>query len=70
MKTYGGVDVKIHVFLISALVGYECSASHPGSFSPGERAPITHWIGGLVISRAGLDDVEKRKFLTLQGLEY
>jgi hypothetical protein len=24
----------------------------------------------LVISRAGLDDVEKRKFLTLQGLEY
>jgi hypothetical protein len=25
-------------------------------FTPGERAPGTHWIGGLVDSRAGLDD--------------
>jgi hypothetical protein len=31
--------------------------------------PGTHWIGGLVGPRAGLDDVEKRKFLTLPGLE-
>jgi hypothetical protein len=30
MKTYGGVDVHIHVFLISALI---C----PGRFNPGER---------------------------------
>jgi hypothetical protein len=29
----------------------------------------THWIGGWVGPRAGLDDVEKRKFLTLPGLE-
>jgi hypothetical protein len=34
-----------------------------------ERAPGTHWIGGWVGPRAGLDDVEKRKFLTLPGLE-
>jgi hypothetical protein len=27
MKTYGGVDVQIHVFLTSALVGGEWSAS-------------------------------------------
>jgi hypothetical protein len=35
----------------------------------GERAPGTHWIGGWVGPRAGLDDVEKRKFLTLPRLE-
>jgi hypothetical protein len=34
-----------------------------------ERAPGTHWIGGWVGSRSGLDDVEKRQFLTLPGLE-
>jgi hypothetical protein len=34
-----------------------------------ERAPGTHWIGGWVDPRAGLDDVEKRKLLTLPGLE-
>jgi hypothetical protein len=34
-----------------------------------ERAPGTFWIGGWMGPTAGLDDVEKRKFLTLQGLE-
>jgi hypothetical protein len=38
MKAYGGVYVKIHVFLTSALAGGEWSASHPGRFIPGERA--------------------------------
>jgi hypothetical protein len=28
-----------------------------------KRAPGTHWIGGWVSPRAGLDDVEKRNFL-------
>jgi hypothetical protein len=69
MKVYGGVDVLIHVFLTSALIGGEWSASHPGRFTPGKRAPRTHWIGSWVDPRAGLDDVEKRKFLTLPGLE-
>jgi hypothetical protein len=36
---------------------------------PGERAPGTHWTGGWVDPRTGLDDVKKRKFLTLPGLE-
>jgi hypothetical protein len=36
---------------------------------PGERAPCTHWIEGWVYPRAGLDVVEKRKLLTLPGLE-
>jgi hypothetical protein len=48
MKTYGGVDVYTHVFLTSALVGGEWSASRPGRFTPGERALGIHWIGGWV----------------------
>jgi hypothetical protein len=67
--TYVEADVQIHVFLTSTLVGGEWLASRPGRFTPGERAPGTHWIGGWVKPRAGLDDVEKRKFLTLPGLE-
>jgi hypothetical protein len=54
--------------LTSALVGGEWSVSCPGRFIPGERALTTQWIGGWVGPRAGLDDVEKRKFLTLPGL--
>jgi hypothetical protein len=41
----------------------------PVAFTPGERAPGTHCIGGCVGPRAGLDNVEKRKFFTLPGLE-
>jgi hypothetical protein len=59
MKAYVGVDVEIHIFLTSALVGGEWSTSRPGRFTPGERASGTHWIGGWVDLRAGLDDVEK-----------
>jgi hypothetical protein len=69
MKTYGGVDVYTHVFMTSPLVGGEWSASRPGLFTPGEGAPGTHWIGGWMGSRAGLNDVEKRKFLTLPRLQ-
>jgi hypothetical protein len=64
MKAYGEVDVQTHVFLTSALVGGEWSASLPGRYTPRERAPGTHWIGGWVDPTAGLNDVEKWKFLT------
>jgi hypothetical protein len=37
MKTYGGVDVWIHVFLASALVGGESLASRPSHFNPVKR---------------------------------
>jgi hypothetical protein len=40
MKAYGGVDVYIHVFLTSALVGAERSASRPYHFTPGDRALV------------------------------
>jgi hypothetical protein len=60
---------RSQIFLTSALAGGEWLASRPGRFTPGERAPGTHWIGGRVRPRAGLDDVEKRKFLTLPGIK-
>jgi hypothetical protein len=41
MKAYEVVDVYIHIFLTSALVGGEWSASRPGHFTTGERAPGT-----------------------------
>jgi hypothetical protein len=44
MKAYGGVDVSIHIFFTSALVGGEWSASRPDRFTGGENASGTHWI--------------------------
>jgi hypothetical protein len=34
-----------------------------------DLAPGTHFIGGLVHPRTGPDDMEKRTFFTLPGLE-
>jgi hypothetical protein len=63
MKTYCGVEVQLHAFLISVLDGGEWSASRPGRFTARERAPGTRWIGGWVGPRAVLDAV-KRKILS------
>jgi hypothetical protein len=62
MKMYGGVGIYIHVFLTLALDGVEWSASRSGRFTPGERARNTHWIGSWVGLRAGVDEMEKRKY--------
>jgi hypothetical protein len=59
MKAYRGVDVQIHIFLTSALVGGEWSASGTGHFTSGERIPYTHWIGDWVGPRTDLDGMEK-----------
>jgi hypothetical protein len=69
MRAYGEVDVYIHTCFTSTLVGSEFSASRPCHFTPVERAPGTHWLGGCMGPRAGLDNVKKRKFLTLLKLE-
>jgi hypothetical protein len=69
MNIYGGVDVLIHVFLTSTLVGGEWSPSRPDRFTPGGKSPSIHWIGGWMGSRTDLDDMEKRKFLPLPVLE-
>jgi hypothetical protein len=57
------VDVWNNILLTSALVGGEWSASRTGRFTPGEKAPKGREPG------AGLDNMEKRKFLTLPRLE-
>jgi hypothetical protein len=67
MKAYREVDIWIHVFLTSALVGGEWSASGPGRFTPGERVPGIHWIGGWVGPRTGMENVEKKKILDPTG---
>jgi hypothetical protein len=64
IKTYGGVYVQIHVFLTSALVEGDLSASRPGRFTPG-----TQWMGGWVGHMTGLGDVENRTCFTSPGLE-
>jgi hypothetical protein len=56
------------VLLTSALAGGESSASHPASFTLGDRAPVTHCIGGCIGPTIGLD-VERRKIFPLLGLE-
>jgi hypothetical protein len=61
-------NVKLSLCLISSALCHEdiwgsggiappflTSASCPCRFTPGERAPGTHWIGGWVGSRAGLE---------------
>jgi hypothetical protein len=54
----GGI---VSCILTLALDGGEWSASRPGRFTPRERAPGIHWIGGWVSPRAILDVVGKRK---------
>jgi hypothetical protein len=41
---YGGVEVQLHAFLISAFDGCEWSVSRLSRFIPGEIAPDFHWI--------------------------
>jgi hypothetical protein len=67
MRMCEGVNVKIKVFLTSALVGGEWSALGTERFSFGKTSPGTHWIGRWVGFRTGLDDVERRKNFALTG---
>jgi hypothetical protein len=67
MKTYGGIDIEIHVFLTLALVGGEGSASCHGHFIPRGKSPSTYWTGGWVSPRTS-PDMEKWKISSLPGL--
>jgi hypothetical protein len=68
-SVWGSACIEPHIFLTAAWVGDEWTASRPGRFTPEEKALSIHWIRGWVGRRAGLDDVEKRKFFTLPRLE-
>jgi hypothetical protein len=59
VKAYGRVDVYMHVFLTSALVGGGWSVSRPGRFTHEEIVPDTQWKGGRLDPRTGMDDMEK-----------
>jgi hypothetical protein len=52
----------VQFFEFERLKKLKLSASCPGYFTPGERDPNTHWIGGWMDPRVSLTDVEKRKF--------
>jgi hypothetical protein len=51
MKMYEGLDVEGLIFLTSALVGGELSASGPSCFTTTESAPGAYSVGGLVVHR-------------------
>jgi hypothetical protein len=68
MKAYGGVDISIQMSRPWHWLEMSGQLHAPATLRPRERAPGTHWIGGWVGPRAGLDDTEKRRFLTLPGL--
>jgi hypothetical protein len=44
MKTYGGRDAYIHIFLTSALIGGPWSASRLGRFNPKERVGTNYEV--------------------------
>jgi hypothetical protein len=62
----GGIRVA-SPFLTSTLDGDEWSVSRCGSFTAEEIAPSTHWIGGWVGFKSGLDAMEKRRMLPCRG---
>jgi hypothetical protein len=68
MEASWGLDIQRHVFLTSALDGGEWSASHRGSFTLRDRASGTHWTGGWVGLRAGLNEVAKYN-LNVMGVQ-
>jgi hypothetical protein len=62
-KTYWGMEIKLHAFLTSALAEDEWSTLRSGLFTPRETASGTHWIGGWVSPRTGMDAVARKKIL-------
>jgi hypothetical protein len=61
MKTYWGCGgIAPHIIAL-AVDGGEWLVSRPGHFIPRVRVPGTHWVGGWVGPRAGLDAALKRK---------
>jgi hypothetical protein len=53
--TWGERRYSSYSFLTSALDGGDGQRHAPAALYPGERTPGTHWTGGWVGPRAGLD---------------
>jgi hypothetical protein len=59
-----GKRYNFYSFLTSTLDGDEWSASQPGcALLPGESTPGSHWIGGCVDPRTGLETEARKKLL-------
>jgi hypothetical protein len=52
------MEMKSELHALAALSPYK-EPPVPGCYTAVERDPGTHWIGGLMGTRAGLDAVEK-----------
>jgi hypothetical protein len=63
MKTYGEVEVQLHHSSPRELDG---ELHGPAVLLTGKKAIGTHWTGGCVGPRAGLEAVENRKILLSQ----
>jgi hypothetical protein len=67
--TYGGAGGRLYrsySFTTSELDGGEWSASSPGrALTSGKKPPVTHWTGGWVGLRVGLDTEVRGKILCL-----
>jgi hypothetical protein len=63
------MEVYLHAFLISALVGFKWSVSRPDRFTTGKEAPDTHWIGGWFGPRVSLDATAERKNPAIPEIE-
>jgi hypothetical protein len=60
----GGEEVQLLLILnLGTRWGWVVSVTPRPRFTPGGRTPGTHWIGGWVGPRAGLDAETKRKII-------
>jgi hypothetical protein len=60
LKTHEGVDVEVHIFLTSPVLGVEGSNSRPGSFTPQYR----------VVAETGGEKVERREIVSILAHEF
>jgi hypothetical protein len=70
METYGGIGCIGQRFLALGTSQRWVVNFTPLPLYPWGKNPRPHWIGGWVGPRAGLDDMEKWKFLTIPGVEF
>jgi hypothetical protein len=69
MKAYGSECIEPHFLDLGTSWRRVVNFTPRPLYPRGLSASGTHWIGGWVDLRAGLDDLEERKLLTLPGLE-
>jgi hypothetical protein len=67
MKAYGRVEVWLHSLLTSALDREAISFTLRPLYRRENSPQSTHWTGGWVDSREGLNAVEKRKIPAPSG---